>query len=267
MFELKTLEGILSRFDWKTDVIELLVIGVAVYAMVRFLRGTRGARLVRGFTLVLITSTMVLYLLANALSLERIQVLYPPFVTAMFLIALVAFQPELRRALIRLGAAGWLGGSKRELDNAIEEVVNATASLSKNRIGAILAFERATEFGGLIESGCRLDSEVTARALMTIFWPGSPLHDMGVVIAQGRIAAAGVQFPLTESVEMDETLGSRHRAAVGLSEETDALVVVVSEETGTLSLVEDGKLYRFLTSDTLRQMLRTKLGLLPKDGA
>ncbi len=261
---LEALREILERREW-TDLIELLIIGFAVFATMRFLRGTRGARLLRGFTFLLIGGTLVVYLLANVLDLERITVLAPYFVGAMFLIALVAFQPELRRALIRLGAASWIIESVRQMDRSIDAVVDTAAYLSKNKIGALIAFERDTEFGALIEGGCKLDSEVTKELLTTIFWPGSALHDMGVIISQGRIAAAAVQFPLTESGNVDPSLGSRHRAAIGLSEDSDAVIVVISEETGIISVVDKGKMRRFLTAETLKQLLKDELGRPPEN--
>lgn len=250
--------GLIRRRE-PTDLVELLLIGLAVYAVMRFLRGTRGARLLRGFIFLLAGSSLVVSLVANLLDLERIKQIYPLFVGALFLIALVAFQPELRRALIRLGAATWFGPSAREFDRVVDEAVEAVAYLAKNKIGAIIAFERATELGGLIEPACKLDAEVSRELISTIFWPGSMLHDMGMIISQGRIAAAAVQFPLTESEELDPTLGSRHRAALGLSQESDALIVVVSEETGIVSLVENGTIERHLTAETLRQLLKQKL--------
>lgn len=258
MQPLEAIREILQRREW-TDLIELLIIGLAVTAVMRFLRGTRGARLLRGFIMLLVGSTLIVYLVANVLDLERIRVLYPFFVASLFLVALVAFQPELRRALIKLGAARWFPESVREMDRVIEEVVEATSYLARNKIGALMAFERTTEFGALGESGCKLDAEVSRELLATLFWPGTMLHDMGVIIAQNRVAAAAVQFPLTDSTELDPTLGSRHRAAIGLSQESDALVLVVSEETGIVSLVEGGKMQRFLTPDALRQILRRAL--------
>jgi diadenylate cyclase len=258
------LRGIISRREW-TDVVELLVIGLAVYAIMRFLRGTRGARLLRGFILLLVASMLLVSFIANVFDLQRIKVLGPIFVQALFLIALVAFQPELRRALIRLGATTWFGPSSHEFDRVIDEVVEVAANLSKNKIGAIIAFERATEFGGIMETACRLDAEVSKQLIQTIFWPGSALHDMGLVISQGRIAAAAVQFPLTDSDDLDPSMGSRHRAAIGLTQETDALVVVVSEETGVISLVENGKLERPLAPEQLRQRLRDRLSRAPSE--
>ncbi len=256
--------GLIRRRE-PTDLVELLLIGLAVYAVMRFLRGTRGARLLRGFIFLLAGSSLVVSLVANILDLERIKQIYPLFVGALFLIALVAFQPELRRALIRLGAATWFGPGAREFDRVVDEVIEAVAYLAKNKIGALIAFERATEFGGLIEPACKLDAEVSKELISTIFWPGSMLHDMGMIISQGRISAAAVQFPLTESEDVDPTLGSRHRAALGLSQESDALIVVVSEETGIISLVENGEIERHLTAETLRQLLKQKLSRVRRE--
>jgi len=250
--------GVLTRLE-PLDAVELGIIAVAVYAILRFLRGTRGARLLRGFVVLLGASTVLLYLVANVLNLERIKVLYPPFIGAMFLIALVAFQPELRRALIRLGATGWFAETTGRTEHMIDEVLGAVTYLAKNKIGALIAFERSTEFGGLVESACKLDAEVSTQLLNTIFWPGSALHDLGVIISQNRVAAAAAQFPLTDAADLDPSLGSRHRAALGLSEESDAVVVVVSEETGIISMVEHGVMHRYLTPDQLRQALRTTL--------
>lgn len=255
----EALRQVIQRREW-TDLVELLVIGLGVWATVGFLRGTRGARILRGFIFLLVGSTLIVYLVANVLDLERIKLLYPVFVGALFLIALVAFQPELRRALIRIGVATWFPESSREIDRVIEEVAQSVTHLSKNKIGALIAFERSTEFGALIEGGCLLDAELSKELLHTIFWPGTALHDMGVIISQGRVAAAAVQFPMTESAEVDPTLGSRHRAAIGLSQESDAIVLVVSEETGGISIVVKGKMERNLSPEMLRQRLKAELG-------
>lgn len=250
---------IFRRRVW-TDFVELLIIGAGVYAVMRFLRGTRGARLLRGFLLLLLGSTLILNFVANVFDLERIKAIYPLFVGGLFLSALVAFQTELRRALIRLGAAGWITDSTSNLDRLVNEIVDATAQLARERKGALIAFERGTEFRFLKDTGVRLDAEVTKELLLTVFWPGTPLHDMGMIVSQGRITAAAVQFPLADAEGFKSELGSRHRAAVGLSQESDAVILVVSEETGTISLVEDGKLQRNLTPESLRRILRQKLG-------
>lgn len=248
--------------DWRlfTALIELALIAFVVHAVLRFLRGSRGERLFRGVAVILLAATLLFSTLAERLELERIKVLYPPFLIGMLLVALVAFQPELRRALIRLGATRWFGKLAGDLDRGIDAVVQTAEQCARQRIGLLIAFERATQIAQIIESGTRLDAEISVPLLATIFWPGSALHDMGVVISAGRVAAAGCQFPLTESDELDPSFGSRHRAALGLAEESDAVIVVVSEETGTISIFEGGQVRRPLTPDALRDLLRSLLG-------
>ncbi|UCF32588.1 MAG: diadenylate cyclase CdaA, partial [Phycisphaerales bacterium] len=227
--------------------------------ILRFLQGTRGARLVRAVVIILAVSFAIVRLLTVWYEFDRINVLYPYFILAVFLVSLVAFQTELRRMLLRLGEAGWLQSWSRSSARVIDPLVEAVARLSKKKIGALIAIERSTEMGALVESGVHLDAEVTTELLETIFWPGTALHDMGVIIQQGRVSAAGCQFPLAESGDVDRSLGSRHRAAIGMSQEVDAVVIVVSEETGTISVAIRGRLRRALTPDTLREVLATEL--------
>ena len=146
------------------------------------------------------------------------------------------------------------------MQEEINALVETAEFLSRRKIGGLIAIERDIGLGGIAENGTRLNSDLTADLLNTIFWPNSPLHDLGVVISQGRIMFAGVQFPLAESGELEKELGSRHRAAVGMSQESDAVVLVVSEETGDLSIAERGQLIRKLTPDALRGLLGELLG-------
>jgi diadenylate cyclase len=241
--------------------VELILIGSVVYATLRFLQGTRGARLVKAVSLILIVSFLVVRLFAKTLGLERINFLYPYFVMAVFLVTLVAFQPELRRGLMRIGEGSLLRGWHKDTARLIDPLVRAATSLSKKKIGALIAIQRGTEVGALISSGVKLDAVVTAELIESIFWPGCPLHDLGVIVAHGRIAAAGCQFPLIESDDVDRSMGSRHRAALGMSLDSDAMVIVVSEETGAISLADRGKLRRSLTADGLRDALTEALGL------
>ena len=258
---LRLIESVVER-AWDRPgitVIELLLIGGVVYAMLRFLHGTRGARLVRAVVIILVLSFAVVRVLATRFEFDRINVLYPYFVLAVFLVSLVAFQSELRRMLIRLGEGGWLQGWSKSAVEVIDPVVTAVERLSKRKIGALIAIERRTETGALIESGVRLDAQVSSELLETIFWPGSALHDLGVIIHGNRISAAGCQLPLVESGEVDRALGSRHRAALGMSHEADAVVIVVSEETGAISVAIRGRLRRSLTLDALRSTLTKEL--------
>jgi diadenylate cyclase len=243
---------------WRVG-LELLLIGTVVYLTLRFLQGTRGARLMRAIGSILVVSFIIVRLVAHKLELERINHLYPYFLGGVFLITLVVFQTELRRGLLRLGENWWSRAWAREAERLVDPVVQAIVRLSKNKVGALIAVERGVGMAGVAETGARLDAEVSEEILLSIFWPGSVLHDMGVIIRQGRVAAASCQFPLADSDDVDRSLGSRHRAAVGMSQESDALVIVVSEETGTISVAEHGRLRRALTPESLRQLLRDGL--------
>jgi diadenylate cyclase len=239
--------------------IELLLIGSVVYAILRSLEGTRGARLVRAVLTILAVSFAVVWLLAERFEFERINTLYPYFILAVFLVSLVAFQTELRRLLLQLGEGAWLQRWLRGPEQEIESIITAAERLSARKIGALIALERNPEEGSVVESGVRMDALVSTELLETIFWPGSALHDLGVLIHGGRIRAAGCQFPLADSADVDRSLGSRHRAAIGLSEESDVVVVVVSEETGSISIASRGRLQRGLRGEDFRTRLRNEL--------
>jgi len=239
--------------------IEFAVIWIVVYLIFRFLRGTRAARMFKGLGVVLIMTSLLILVLARENAFQRIQFLYKGFLGFAAVALVVIFQPELRRALVRLGEAKLFRSAGAAMEPVIDQIIIAVTYLAKNRIGAIIAIERDVPLGGIIEVGTRLNAEVTAELLQTIFWPGSALHDMGVVIHDSKIAAAGVQFPLAEGEDIAQELGSRHRAALGLSQEADCMVIVVSEETGAISLAERGELIRKLSPDTLRSMLKRGL--------
>ncbi len=247
-------------------IIEFVLIWVVVWLIFRFLRGTRGARVLKGVGLVLILATaMIAGLGRNDASFQRLQFLYRGFLTFAGLALVIVFQPELRRALVRLGEARIFTGFRTQIEPVVDELVKAVAYLSRNKIGAIIALEREVPLGGIIEAGTRLNAEVSAELLQAIFWPGSALHDMGVVVRNDKILAAGVQFPLAEGDDISQELGSRHRAAIGLSLEADCLVIVVSEETGAISLAERGQLLRRISPDALGSMLTRGL-VQPTDG-
>jgi diadenylate cyclase len=160
---------------------------------------------------------------------------------------------------MRIGEAHWLSRLISESDHTIATIATAAKYLSTHKIGTLIAIERQVSLNTVAESGVRLDAVITPELIKTIFWPGSAMHDLGTVIQEGRVTAAGCQFPLTESGDLDPTLGSRHRSAVGLSEDCDAIVVIISEETGVISLAIDGKLYRGFTPETLEKELRKLL--------
>jgi len=238
---------------------ELLLIGAVVYIVLRFLEGTRGASVLQGVVALVIVGFLLIRVLAESLGLARIQVLYQYFVWGVFLTTLVVFQPELRRGLVRLGETRWLKPWLRTSEAAVEPIVAAVERLAARKIGALMAITREVGLRALVEKGVPIDARVSQELLETIFWPGSALHDMGVIIQDDRVLAASCQFPLSEAEVADRTLGSRHRSALGLSEESDALVIVVSEETGTISLAEAGVLVRGLTVEALRDRLHREL--------
>ncbi|GJM25641.1 MAG: hypothetical protein DHS20C16_20560 [Phycisphaerae bacterium] len=235
-------------------VIELFLIGTVIYFILRFLEGTRGARLLQA-VLVILIAFLGLALIAHVLELSRIVVLYPFFVGGSFLITLVVFQPELRRGLMRIGESLTRRSRTEETSRVIEPIVRACSNMSRRKIGAIIAIERRIPMGAFVESGIPIDSDTTPELIETIFWPGSALHDLGVIISHGRIAAAGCEFPTSEADPGNQIIGSRHRAAIGVSLETDALVVVVSEETGTISIANRGKLIAQESPEMLRETL------------
>ncbi|MDB5299276.1 MAG: hypothetical protein JWO87_939, partial [Phycisphaerales bacterium] len=249
----------LRTYPWWQVAIELLLIGLAVFWVLRFLRGTRGARMLKGITFILIAVYLIVRLLSAEFHLDRIQFLYGRFLLSASFVVVVVFQPELRRALMRLGEAS-IFRRYREIDEEIEALVESATFLSRRKVGAVIAIERDVGLGGIAESGTKLDASISADLLNTIFWPNSPLHDLGVVISNGRIMYAGVQFPMAESGDLERELGARHRAAVGMSQETDAVVLVVSEETGDVSIAERGQLIRKLTPEALRGLLTELLG-------
>jgi diadenylate cyclase len=245
-----------SGYDWWVVVIELVLIGLVVYWVVDFLEGTRGERLFRGVIFILVAGVLILNLLVRRFDFARLQYLYKGFLIAVLIIAVAAFQPEIRRVLIRIGQPRFWTGTSRQLSKAAEEVIAAVTGLSAARRGAIIVIERRVALGEFIESGVRIDGEVTADLLKTIFYPGTALHDMAVIIRGNRVVAASVQLPLAEVGSVDGTeLGSRHRAAIGITAGSDAACLVVSEETGTISLAENGRLTRGMDESDLRKHL------------
>lgn len=242
---------------------ELLVIWLLVYFIYNFLRGTRGARALKGAALIFIVATVFIRVVVREDTFERLNYIYSGFVGFAALTLVIVFQPEIRRGLVRLGEATLFstGGLRRKV--VIEEILAAVQYLSKNKIGALMAIERETGLKHIVEGGIRLDALVSRDLLNTIFWPGSALHDMGVVIHGDKVVAAGVQFPLAEGGQYETELGSRHRAAIGLSQEADCLIIVVSEETGKISLAERGTLKRGLKIEELRSELVRGLGYAP----
>ncbi|MHC4759630.1 MAG: diadenylate cyclase CdaA [Planctomycetota bacterium] len=245
-------------YNWWEVAIELVLIGLVVYWVVDFLEGTRGERLFRGVFLILIVGVLILNLIVRQerFGFERLQYLYSGFLIGVLIIAVAGFQPEIRRVLMRLGQPRFWSSSTHRLTRTVEEIASAVYDLSLRKIGVILVLEREVALGEFIETGVRVEGKVTAEMLKTIFYPGTALHDMAVIIRGDRIVAAKVQLPLAEAGTVDGyELGSRHRAAIGLTRGSDATVVVVSEETGTVSIAQGGQLWRGVSESELRKHL------------
>ncbi|MFH1748742.1 MAG: diadenylate cyclase [Planctomycetota bacterium] len=239
-------------------IVEMLLIALSVNWCAGVLHGTRGTRPLRGVLTVLVVATLVVTVLAAQFDWPRLALVYQFFVIGLALVALVAFQPELRRAVIRAGDVRFLYRGTPQ-SKVVAALVQAARYLSRNRYGGLVAIQRVVDLSGWAEKGTILNADVSANTLNTIFFPNSPLHDLGVIIAGKRILAANCQFPMAESDEVSAAVGSRHLAAVGMSYESDALVLVVSEETGTISLADNGKLIRFISIDDLADELSTRL--------
>ncbi len=232
--------------------LEILVLSVVFYYIIQFLRGTRGAQVLLGF----VTAVVVMLLLTRLFNLDTLNWLLQRLSVYLVIAFVIIFQPEIRRALAELGKQHVFATTLRER-GVLDEIVQAVSRLAADKIGALIAIEREIGTRAVQETGTRMDSVVTAELLATIFFPHTPLHDGGVIIEGDRIRAAACVFPLS-SRDIGK-IGTRHRAAVGISEETDAVVVVVSEETGAISLAYKGRLIRGLDEARLRRILSSVL--------
>lgn len=240
---------------WKVG-IELFLIGLVVYWVVDFLEGTRGERLFRGVIFILVAGVLILNLVVERLEFVRLQYLYKGFLIGVLIVAVAAFQPEIRRVLIQIGQPRLWSGSLQQLSRTREEIITTVTELSASRTGALIVIERQVALGELIETGVRIDARVSAELLKSVFHPGTPLHDMAVIIRGDRAVAARVQLPLAEAGSADGIeLGSRHRAAVGVTSGSDAVCLVVSEETGAISIAQDGNLIQNVSESKLRAHL------------
>ncbi len=244
--------------------LELAIIWACVYMVFRFLQGTRGAGVIKGFAVVIVLLVLGFQLIGESSSvLGRIKYISNQLLSLLAILLVVVFQPELRQAMIRLGNTRILGRRNPRVTRVADSVTDAVEFLSKNSFGAIMVIERSGRLGGLTENGVQLDALITSRLLETIFWPNSPLHDLAVVIRGDRVVAASVQLPLAETGAVANQLGSRHRAAVGISTESDCLVVIVSEERGEARLSEYGTLSPPIPMSEFKAALLERLQVTP----
>lgn len=248
------LKGLLSTISF-LDLVDILLVALILYKLYEMLQDTRAITIVKGL-IVLLALTMV----SNWLGLHVIYWLLQKTVTLLFVALPIVFQPELRRTLEHLGQGRFFGRSiflnDEEARSLVNELDKAVKTLSKNKIGALLVMEREMGLNDICATGIQIDGLVTSEFLLNVFIPNTPLHDGAAVLRGKRMVAAGCLLPLTDDRSLSTELGTRHRAAIGLSEQCDAIVVVVSEETGTVSIAQNGKIYRHLDSEKLKEKLQ-----------
>lgn len=233
------------------DGLEILIIAIGVYQLYRVFRATRGARILVGFIVILVALT----LLSQVFEFEVIGWIITRATFLLAIAAVVIFQPELRTALAKLGSSRFFIFSNKRKLAFLESFSEAVMKLSKSRIGALFAIERSISLKHYLETGVRLDAQFSSELAMTIFHPKTTLHDGGMVIAQDRVAGAGCVFPVSQKELKDRSIGLRHRAGIGVTEETDCVAVIVSEETGAISLCMDGQLLRDLDEEEFDEKL------------
>ncbi len=247
---------ILTRLNFNS-LIDILLVALVFYWLLTLIQGTQAVQLLRG---ILILSVLAAIAASAFNTLTAFSWLIDKVLPALLVAIPVIFQPELRRALDRLGRTGGIfasPGQSTQIERAIKAVTEAAVSMSQLQHGMLIVFERKTGLGDHIETGVRLDAIISPDLLMTIFFPGTPLHDGGVIIRADKVVAANVVLPLGESTTVDrQLLGTRHLAALGITEMTDAIAVIVSEETGLISVAHSGRLIRGLDKIRLEQVLK-----------
>jgi diadenylate cyclase len=237
------------------SILDVALVGVAIYYILRLLRGTRAVQLLKGL---LVLGVLIVF--TGALHLDTFNWLLKQALLPGVIALIILFQPELRLALEQIGRGHIFGAGLRslrreEIAQLVDELIRSSRQLARDRVGALIVVEREVGLNDIVQTGRRMDALLSADLLRTIFYPGTPLHDLATVVRGDRVVAAACLLPLPERRDVRGMLGTRHRAALGLSETTDAVAIVVSEETGSISLAVDGRLYGNLTPDTLRQRL------------
>jgi diadenylate cyclase len=238
------------------DLLDILGTSLFVYGVLYFLRITKGIQILKGLVLL-----ALIWALASLLDLKTVSTIFEKLWTVGLFSLVVIFQPEIRKALSRLGQATKLTSSKPLEERIVERLVRACAFMSERQIGALIVIERNQDLEPLLEGCVTIDAVVSVELLITIFDPLTPLHDGAVVIRGDRIAYASCVLPLSKSSEIPRKYGTRHRAALGISEESDAIAVIVSEETGEISVAVGGKLHRNLDQELLKSLLLKELGI------
>ncbi len=244
--------------------LQILILSAGIHLFLRFVRHTRGSRLIRGLYVSVLLGWVGLWGLSKPLGLEELEHILQGATGFLVVVFAIVFQPELRRGIAQLGERSFGGGlTSRSDPDVVRGVVRAARSMVARRHGALIAFEKETSLKTYVETGAELDAEVSARLIESLFNPKGPLHDGAIVIQEGRISAAGCFFPLPQEGEFDPSMGTRHRAALGLTEDNDAVVLIVSEETGSISIAHEGEIRANVTEDRLEEELHHLLSSTP----
>ncbi len=228
---------------------EIFVIFIVIYTILKIMQGTRGAGILRGLAFTLVIITIVILFFIKKLELYTVNWLITEFLPVLIIPVIILFQPEFRRALIKLGHSPFFRMFVKAEIHITKEIIKAVTTLSENKIGALITIEREDGLGVYVEGGIKINSNINSDLINTIFWPGTPLHDGAIIIQEFKIAAAGCLFPLSENENISKSYGTRHRAGIGITEESDAISIIVSEETGLVSVAVGGMLNEDVTQD------------------
>ncbi|MFY4776629.1 diadenylate cyclase CdaA [Metabacillus sp. RGM 3146] len=241
------------------NAVDILLVWFVIYKLIMVIRGTKAVQLLKGITVIVLVK-----FLSSSLGLKTLSWLMDQAITWGFLAIIIIFQPELRRALEQLGRGSIFSRNglpqEEEQQKTVDAIVKATSYMAKRRIGALMTIERDTGLSDYIETGIPMNATISSELLINIFIPNTPLHDGAVILQKGQVAAAACYLPLSESPFISKELGTRHRAAVGISEDTDSVTIVVSEETGNVSLARNGELHRELDEAALKELLTDESG-------
>lgn len=236
------------------DAVDIGSVAFIIYSLIQLIRGTRAARALIGLGVV-----VLIYLSSQLFDLYTLNWILGNVISSVLLVIVIIFQHDIRRALVQVGSRPFFGTDHRLAGEDLEEIVRAVVTMASRRIGGLIVFERETGLNEFIEGGTEMDAQISKELILSIFVTASPLHDGALIVRKGRITAAGCFLPLTANPNVSKTFGTRHRAAIGITEETDAVVVAVSEEDGGISLVVDGRITRDLDAGTLRSTLQKLL--------
>ncbi|PID71446.1 MAG: TIGR00159 family protein [Desulfobulbus propionicus] len=242
----------LNILRWQ-DIADILIVSYFIYRIMLLIRGTRAVQMLAGIAVIL-----VVYFISGKFDLLTLNWVFKTFLSSIILLIIIVFQADIRRALTQVGNSPFQKTEDVDLQD-IEEIVQSATYLAKRKIGALIVIERNTGLRDYVESGFRLDARLCHELIVSIFLPSSPMHDGGVIIHHGKIHSAGCLLPLSKNTRIDRKFGTRHRAALGLSEETDAVIVVVSEETQDISLVRQGRIATLYDAKALHTALRSIL--------